>query len=61
MSIKYLDIELMEKMCHKLALNVFDTTEDPIACFNDHDEKKLDSALKQPMQSLSGEKNCTQP
>ncbi len=30
MPVKYLDIELMEKMCHKLAVAVFDTKEDPI-------------------------------
>ena len=46
--IKYLDMELMEKMCHKLAVAVFDTHEDPIAKFKEHDAEKLDAALSLP-------------
>lgn len=46
--VKYLDKELMEKMCHKLAVAVFDTKEDPIAKFKEHDAEKLDAALNLP-------------
>lgn len=46
--IKYLDMDLMEKMCHKLAVAIFDTKEDPIAHFNEHDFEKLDAALNVP-------------
>jgi death-on-curing protein len=45
--IKYLDMELMEKMCHKLAVAIFDTREDPIARFHEHNDL-LDSALNLP-------------
>lgn len=45
--IKYLDMELMEKMCHKLAVAIFDTKEDPIARFHEHNDL-LDSALNLP-------------
>jgi len=44
---KYLDLELMEKMCHKLAVAIFDTKEDPIAQFHEHNNL-LDSALNVP-------------
>ena len=43
--VQYLDMELMEKMCHKLAVAIFDTREDPIAQFKEHEIEKLDSAL----------------
>lgn len=46
--VQYLDMELMEKMCHKLAVAIFDTTEDPIAQFKEHEIDKLDSALNLP-------------
>lgn len=49
---KYLDMELMEKMCHKLAVAVFDTKEDPIAKFREHDFEKLDAALNLPRHDL---------
>ena len=38
----------MEKMCHKIAVAIFDTTEDPIAFFHEHDAGKLDAALNLP-------------
>jgi len=53
MPINYLDIELMEKMCHKLAVAVFDTTDDPIAHFHEHSDL-LDSALDLPKQTFDG-------
>lgn len=53
MPIKYLDMELMEKMCHRLALNLFDTKDDPIACFEEHTDL-LESAINQPRQTFGG-------
>lgn len=58
MPVKYLDIELMEKMCHKLAVAVFDTKEDPIAHFHEHTDL-LDSAINLPDRHLM-EKSFTQ-
>lgn len=52
MGINYLDIELMEKMCHRLAVAIFDTEEDPITQFKDHEFPLLDSALKLPKQTF---------
>ena len=46
--IQYLDMGLMERMCHKLAVAIFDTKEDPIAQFSEHEIEKLDSALNLP-------------
>ncbi len=54
MSINYLDKELMEKMCHRLAVAVFDTKDDPIAFFHEHAEDRLDSALNLPRQTFGG-------
>lgn len=54
MAIKYLDIELMEKICHRFAVAVFDTKDDPIAPFDDHNEL-LESALGNPQQAFGGE------
>lgn len=51
-SFNYLDIELMEKMCHPIAVAVFDTEEDPIARFNEHELSLLDSALNNPKQTF---------
>jgi len=46
-------MELMKNMCHRLALKVFDTEDDPIACFEDH-TNLLESAITQPRQSIGG-------
>ncbi len=54
MPVKYLDMKLMEKMCHRLALNLFNTEDDPIACFEDHDTNLLESAINQPRQAFGG-------
>lgn len=54
MPINYLDAELMEKMCHRLAVAVFDTKDDPIAFFHEHSEEKLDAALNLPRQTFDG-------
>jgi death on curing protein len=50
----YLDKDLMEKMCHTLAVTVFDTNDDPIAQFHQHDLSLLDSALNTPRQTFDG-------
>lgn len=41
-----------------MALNIFDTEDDPIACFEEH-TSLLESAINQPRQIL-GETNYTQ-
>jgi len=53
MFVKYLDMELMQNMCHRLALRVFDTKDDPIACFEEH-SNLLESAINQPKQTFGG-------
>ena len=52
--INYLDKYLMEKMCHHLAVAVFDTDEDPIAEFYEHELPLLDSSLELPKQTFDG-------
>jgi len=54
MAVYYLDEELMERMCHRLAVAVFDTKDDPIASFKDHSEL-LNSALNLPRQNFAGQ------
>ena len=48
----YIDVELMEKMCHPLAVAIFDKKEDPIVEFRDHELSLLDSALNSPAQTF---------
>lgn len=55
--IKYLDIKLMEQMCHGLAVAIFDTKEDPIALFHEHDLEKLDAALNLPRAGVMHEEH----
>lgn len=54
MGFYYLDISLMERFCHAFALRLFDTAQDPIAAFSEHDLAKLDSALNNPRQTFGG-------
>ncbi len=54
MAVNYLDRELMEKMCHRLAVAVFDKKEEPISPFNDHTKSLLDSALNAPKATFGG-------
>ena len=54
MTFEYLDVETMLKMCHPLAVAIFDTTEDPIAKFDEHELNLLDSALQNPRQTFGG-------
>ena len=50
----YIDVEIMGKMCHPIAVALFDTTEDPIAKFDEHELRLLDSALNNPRQTFDG-------
>lgn len=52
--INYIDIDLMEKMCHPLAVAIFDKKEDPIARFDDAEINRLDAALNNSKQSFGG-------
>lgn len=45
---RYLDVDLMEHMCHRIAVAVFDTTEDPIVPFHERTLSLLDAALQLP-------------
>ena len=45
----------MEKMCHPLAMAIFDNQkDDPIARFDDHERALLESALSNPLQTFDG-------
>lgn len=48
MEIIYLDVELMEQMCHPLAVAFFDDENDPIPAFHYNMAQLLDSALHAP-------------
>ena len=50
--IHYLDSELMEAMCHKLACNLFNTKDDPIGKFEEQEINLLDISLKAPQQTF---------
>src|SRR5689334_14775372 len=52
--ILYLDAALMEKMCHPLAVAVFNREDDPIPTFRPHVSELLESALAAPQQSFGG-------
>ncbi len=52
--INYLNIKLMEKICHRLAVDVFNTKNDPIPPFKDHTMQLLDSALNLPKHTFDG-------
>lgn len=54
MDFKYLDIELMEKLCHRFAVAVFDTKDDPIASFRDHDIALLEASLNLTRATFGG-------
>ncbi|MEK7481976.1 MAG: type II toxin-antitoxin system death-on-curing family toxin [Patescibacteria group bacterium] len=50
--INYIDLDLMEKMCHPLAVVLFDSKKDPITHFSKHDKAKLESTLNNPQWSF---------
>jgi len=53
-NINYIDIELMEKMCHPLAVALFNSTIDPITKFSEHDRARLEATLNNPRQTFEG-------
>jgi death-on-curing family protein len=44
----------MEKMCHPIAVALFDSTIDPMTEFDDHERSLLESALNNPRQAFGG-------
>lgn len=55
MKIYYLDTELMEKMCHPLAVALLNgEIQEPIPSFRPYNEQLLESALAQPRQTFDG-------
>lgn len=54
MGIIYLDEKLLETMCHGLAVDLFDSINEPIGEFRNHDIGLLNSALNQPKQAFDG-------
>lgn len=54
MQFYYLDISLMKRICHKMAVELFDTQNDPISQFEEHDQHKLDAAINNSRQSFDG-------
>ncbi len=50
----YLDIKLMEKMCHPLAVAIFNDSNDPIPSFQLHATQLLESSLGMPKQTYGG-------
>ena len=52
--VNYIDFNLMEKMCHPIAVALFDSKSEPMTRFNDHERSLLESALNNPRQTFSG-------
>lgn len=50
---RYLDKSILRKVCHRLAEEVFDTSE-PMPPFDDHNDASLDAVLVSPSQSMGG-------
>lgn len=50
----YLDLDLMERLCHRFAVAIFDLTDDPITPFTQHDQALLESALDLPRTAFQG-------
>lgn len=51
--IQYLDKEILEKICHRVADTLF-ANQEPIGVFTDHNPAIVDSCLAQPQQQLFG-------
>lgn len=51
----YLDLELMEKICHPIAVAFFDRPGEPMPSFWPHDDSLLESALNQPRQTFDAQ------
>lgn len=52
--IVYLDLDLMKKMCHPLAVAIFDRETDPIPPFTNFAEDRLDASLQAPKHAFGG-------
>ena len=52
---RYLDVQLIEKMFHPLAVAHFDNQYEPIPAFSTRELALLESALNQPRQTFGGE------
>jgi len=53
-SITYIDFELMKKMCHPIAVALFDSSVEPMTKFDEHERALLESALGNPRQTFGG-------
>jgi death-on-curing protein len=51
---RYLDLNLMENVCHRHAVALFDIPNEPIPPFISHTKQLLDSALQSPKQTFDG-------
>ena len=49
--INYIDFDLMKKMCHPIAVALFDSPKEPMTKFDEHEYALLDSALNNPRNS----------
>lgn len=54
MEVIYLDLELMEQMCHPLAVAFFDDEDDHIPAFHYNTSQLLDSALNAARHTFVG-------
>lgn len=52
--INYIDFERMEKMCHPVAVALFDSATEPMTQFQRHDRGRLEAALNSPRQTFDG-------
>ncbi len=53
-SVNYIDFEMMEKMCHPIAVALFDSADEPMTQFHRHDRGRLEAALNSPRQTFDG-------
>lgn len=44
----------MEKMCHPIAVAIFDSKKEPMVKFHEHNRARLESALNNPRQTFGG-------
>ncbi len=52
--VNYIDFEMMEKMCHPIAVALFDSADEPMTQFHRHDRGRLEAALNGPRQTFDG-------
>lgn len=53
--INYIDLDIMKKMCHPIAVTLFDSAREPMTKFDDHEIAPLESALNGPRHSFGGQ------